>query len=127
MREANGAGLTDAAPTTINTAILAGHSATTCDINEDAGCTDPAYGGGFENYPRFLENWRDVEYRYRGSIVSLWTAKLALGTWYRSSADYYKPPVRNWSFDLDFMDPTKMPPGTPVVGSVIRTSFRDMY
>ena len=127
LREANGAGLTNATPTTINTALLSGHSATTCDINEDPGCNTAAYGGGFENLPRFIENWSNVEYRFRGSIVILWQAKLALGTWYRSSADYYKPPVRNWGFDLDLLDPAKMPPGTPVVGSVIKTAFRDVY
>ncbi|NIR42450.1 MAG: hypothetical protein GWN99_00980 [Gemmatimonadetes bacterium] len=127
IREKNAAGLTDASPTTINVAILAGHSATTCDINEDAGCTTAEYGGGFENYPRFLEDWRDVEYQYLGSIVSLWTAVHALGTWYRGSDDYYRPPIRNWGFDLDLLDVDNMPPGTPTVGAVVRTSFREGY
>jgi hypothetical protein len=127
LRLANGAGMTIAAPTTINTSILAGNSATTCDVVEDPGCTTSAYGGGFENFPRFNEKWSNVEYKFRGSLVVLWQAKLALGTFYRGSADYYNPPIRNWGFDLDLLDPAKMPPGTPVVGSIIKTAFRDVY
>ncbi len=117
---------TVAAPTTINASILAGHSATPCDINVDVACISAPYGGGFENFPRFLETWSGVEYKFRGSIVSLWEAEVALGQWSCCSA-YYSPPDRNWGFDLDLLDPANLPPGTPHVGSVTRTSFREGY
>ena len=122
----DGAARTEASPTTINASILAGHSATPCDINVDLACISPPYGGGFENFPRFLETWTGVEYKFRGSIVSLWEAKLALGQWSCCST-YYSPPIRNWGFDLDLLDPANLPPGTPHVGSVTRTSFREAY
>jgi hypothetical protein len=107
-------------------AILAGHSATPCD-HEDAGCpggyTD-FYGGGIENFPRFLERWSGIQFIYRGSLVSLDVAQRAVGTW---NGTYYSPPKRDWQFDTRFEDPSNLPPGTPVVGVVIRTAFRPVY
>jgi hypothetical protein len=32
----------------------------------------------------------------------------------------YKPPKRDWAFDLNFNDPTKLPPLTPSLLVVIR-------
>ncbi len=122
-----GSGRQPAIQTTIYTSILAGHQPSDCDIVDDAGCfgsTGELYGGGLENYPRFLEDWEAVEYKYRGSLVSLWLETIALGDWYCCSK-YYRPPNRNWGFDIDLLDPTKLPPGTPIVGSVVRTSFRE--
>ena len=112
--------------TTYYAAILAGHSATPCD-HEDAGCpggyTD-FYGGGIENYPRFLENWSGRTLKYVGSLVSVHEAEIAVGTW---SGRPYKPPKRDWSFDTRFEDPANLPPGTPVVGNILHTAFRPVY
>lgn len=122
-----GSGRQPASNTTIYASILAGHQASDCDFIDDTGCVGALgdlYGGGLENYPRFLEDWKNVEYKYRGSIVSLWVGRIALGDWYCCST-YYRPPIRNWGFDLDLLDPAKLPPGTPLVGSVVRTSFRE--
>jgi hypothetical protein len=120
-------GGTTPSATSVYAAIMAGHQESDCDVVEDVGCAGQnfyvIYGGGFENYPRFLENWSGVQYTYRGSIVSLWLAQIALGEWVYGT--YYKPPVRNWGFDLALLDPDSLPPGTPVVGSVLRTSFRE--
>ena len=115
-----------ASDTEVYTAILAGHSATPCD-HEVAGCaggyTD-FYGGGIENYPRFLESWSGKTLAYRGSLVSLSTSQIAVGTW---NGRHYSPPVRDWQFDTRFSDPSNLPPGTPVVGHVIQTAFRPGY
>jgi hypothetical protein len=115
-----------AAETEVWAAILAGHSATPCD-HEDAGCAggyEDFYGGGIENFPRFLETWSGVQFIYRGSLVSLHVAQRAIGTW---NGEYYSPPKRDWQFDTRFEDPSNLPPGTPVVGVVIRTAFRPVY
>lgn len=32
----------------------------------------------------------------------------------------YNPPARDWAFDLNFLDPSRLPPGTPEVRAVIR-------
>ena len=117
--------MTIAANTEINIAILAGHSATACDWFN---CGANPYGGGVENYPRFIEDWSTAPSKiltYRGSLVSLSTSQMAAGQW--SYGIYYTAPTRNWMFDTRFEDPANLPPGTPVVGNVIHTAFRPAY
>lgn len=116
-------------------AVAAGHSATPCDW-QDAACnpalsTPPAltangsYGGGLENFPRFLENWGTLMH-YRGSLVSLFEAGQAkLHRW--SWRGYYSPPQRDWQFETRFRDPSNLPPGTPMAGSVTQIAFRPVY
>ena len=115
-------------PTLVNAAILAGHSATTCDYAR-SGCSSPDYGGGLENFPRFLENWSGVTFTYTGSLVSLFTSQYATGLWNNTwpSKGYYNAPTRNWQFDINFRFPDRLPPGTPSVGTVLQTAFRPLY
>jgi len=111
--------------TTVNAAILAGHSATPNDWMQ-AG-TQP-YGGGLENFPRFLENWSGVTHRYTGSLVSMFTSQFANGFWGNAvNGAYYSAPTRQWSFDVNFRFPERLPPGTPSVGTVLQTAFRPLY
>jgi hypothetical protein len=114
-----------AADTDIYAAIMAGHSGTPCD-HEVTGCgaTSP-YGGGLENFPRFLENWNPEILLFRGSLVSLTFSQQSTGLW--GNGPYYSPPVRDWEFDMRFDLPENMPPGTPVVGNVIHTAFRPIF
>ena len=117
---------------TVNAAILAGHSATPCDYAR-SGCSAPPYGGGLENFPRFLENWNGVIFRYTGSLVSLYTNRFSTGLWGNSvnigfaNQGYYTPPNRQWSFDVNFRFPERLPPGTPSVGTVLQTAYRPLY
>ncbi len=115
-----------AANTNVYAAILAGHSGTPCD-HEVAPCASSVpYGGGLENFPRFLENWSGGRrLLYRGSLVSLHFSQQATGLW--GNGPYYRPPTRDWEFDTRFDDPNNLPPGTPVVGNVIHTAFRPVY
>jgi hypothetical protein len=115
-------------------AVAAGHSATPCDWQRPS-CVAPAfppatsstsYGGGLENFPRFLETWDGDRMLYRGSLVSLFESQYAARKRW-SWTSYYYPPDRDWAFDLRFRDPNNLPPGTPVVGSVIQTSFRPVF
>jgi hypothetical protein len=112
--------------TSVYAAIAAGHSATPCD-NQRIGCSSPPYGGGLENFPRFLENFGAARTMfYRGSLVSLFQSEHArLRNW--NWRNYYSPPRRDWEFDLRYQDPSNLPPGTPSVGSVIQTAFRPLY
>jgi hypothetical protein len=114
-------GQTGASNTRYYAAILAGHTGTACD-HEVCG-TNP-YGGGLENYLRFLENWSGDTAFYRGSLVSLHYSRYADGPW---GGGYYTPPNRDWAFDTRFEDPANLPPGTPVVGNVIHTAFRPIF
>ncbi len=115
---------TDAANTVVYSAVLAGHSGTPCD-HEEPGCGAASpYGGGLENFPRFLKRWSGRSLTFRGSLVSLHFAQQATGLW---GGAYYSPPIRDWEFDTRFDDPVNMPPGTPVVGNVIHTAFRPVF
>ncbi len=118
--------------TTVNAAILAGHSPTPCDYAR-AGCGGGVYGGGLENFPRFLENWGGITFRYTGSLVSLFANVYSTGLWGNSTnvgfgnQAYYSAPTRAWSFDVNFRFPQRLPPGTPSVGTVLQTAFRPLY
>lgn len=118
-----------ARPTIVNAAILAGHSPTSCDYAR-AGCGAAVYGGGLENFPRFLENWGSVTFTYTGSLVSLFASRFSTGLWGNTipnGRNYYDPPTRNWQFDINFRFPDRLPPGTPSVGTVLQTAFRPLY
>ncbi len=112
-----------ASNTSVNAAVLAGHSATPCD-HEVSGCPGGNYGGGIENFLRFLERWSGVTMTYRGSLISFSEARKATGLW---GGGYYSPPIRDWQFDTRFEDPMNLPPGTPLVGNMVRTGFRPVY
>ena len=113
---------------TVAAAILAGHSPTTCDWQR-AGCSSPAYGGGLENFPRFLEQWGGVTFTYTGSLVSLFFSQYSHGLWGNTTngGAYYGAPTRNWQFDTNFRFPERLPPGTPSVGTVLQTAYRPIY
>jgi hypothetical protein len=113
-------------------AIAAGHSSTACDwFSPPPGCVVGNYGGGLENFPRFLENWGGVSVgarrmHYRGSLVSLFDSQYAnLQFW--NHRPYYNPPDRDWMFDTRFRNPANLPPGTPMAGNVSQISFRPVY
>ena len=104
-----GIGSRVAASTTVNAAIIAG-------IVKTQGS---AYSGGVENFPRFLENWSNKILTYNGSMVVMFESLFADAPW-PGTGTVYNPPTRNWAFDLNFMDPTKLPPGTPSARDVVR-------
>jgi hypothetical protein len=105
-------------------ALATGHSETPWDYQRVGG---PApYGGGLENFPRFLESWSGGRrLLYRGSLVSLFQTQFAMGLW--GNTNYYDPPTRDWRFEMRFRDPRNLPPGTPRVGTVIQTAYRSIY
>jgi hypothetical protein len=112
--DANGAGSLGArlaADTTVNAAIIAG--------NVPSGGGN--YSGGVENFPRFLENWSGRTLTYNGSMVALFHSTTATAPW--GGSDVYNPPTRNWAFDQNFTDALKLPPGTPEVRAVLKSSW----
>jgi hypothetical protein len=97
-----------ATATTINAALLAGTDSS--GGVEGAGGQGSSYNGGLENYPRFHEDWNNKLFTYRGSFVSLNRARHVNGAW---SGNYYRPPIRDWNYDVDFNNADKLPPATP--------------
>lgn len=101
-----------ATATTVNTAIFTGIVPTVGNN----------YSGGLENLPRFHEDWSGgIVFTYSGSMVVMFNSETAVGRWGNSS---YSPPNRNWSFNTNFLDPTKLPPGTPSVVTLVRANWK---
>ena len=120
------------ATTSVWAALLAGNSETPCDAR-NCGSPQP-YGGGLENFPRFIENWggsaAGTPFNYIGSLVSLFVSRQSARLWGHSlnaGSAYYSPPVRNWSFETRFRNPMLLPPGTPRLGSVLQISYRNVF
>jgi len=88
--------------------------------NQDFG-TD----GGVHNFLRFLEDWGGQTLNYRGSIVSLFYNRQAIGT-YKCCTTVYSPPTRAYAFDTEFLQPNLLPPRTPMFRDVNTTGFTQL-
>jgi hypothetical protein len=100
-----------AQPTTVNAAFLMG----AVDTFKDH------YSGGMENFPRFLEAWgASNPFTYNGSMVKMFPSQYATNHWGRTDVWVYDPPARNWAYDPNYDDGTKLPPLTPALQKVIR-------
>jgi hypothetical protein len=55
-------------------------------------------------------------------MVVMFYSKFATGFW-SGTGGYYSAPQRNWAFDVNFLDATKLPPGTPAIRSMIRAQW----
>ena len=44
----------------------------------------------------------------------MFPSQYATGFW-PNTGSVYNPPIRNWAFDLNFTNPNKLPPLTPMV------------
>ena len=103
----------NAKPTTVNAAILTGVVETTLG----------KYSGGMENFPRFLEKWGLGNlFTYNGSMVKMFPSLYATNSW-NNNTDIYDPPKRNWAYDVNFNDPSKLPPLTPSLQKVFRSRW----
>jgi hypothetical protein len=95
-----------ASHTTYNTAIISGFM--------PSGYQPPSgsaygYSGGANNFPRFLEDWTSKSCTYFGSMVELFQSKTFTGYWQLNNV--YRPPLRCWNFDSNFIQ--NPPNGTP--------------
>jgi hypothetical protein len=108
-----------AVSTTINAAILAGNVPSTgSDVN--------SFSGGVMNLPRLLENWGNgsssIVLTLNTSMVNLYSSTRAT-TQFQQPGVYYYAPTRLFSFDLNFMNQAKIPPGTPILGEILRSKW----
>jgi hypothetical protein len=78
--------------------------------------------GGVHNFFRLLENWSGQTLNYRGSIVSLYFNRQAVGV-YKCCNNVYSPPSRGYNFDTEFLTPSLLPPRTPMFRDVNITGF----
>ena len=91
-----------AAASTVNTAILS------CDIPSNYN-NNGIPSGGAHNFPRFLENWNNINFTYYGSLVEAFRSVTADNPWQTGQVYYW--PNRRWWFDTNFQ--TTQPPGVP--------------
>ncbi|MGZ4790168.1 MAG: hypothetical protein ACXVZX_16745 [Terriglobales bacterium] len=82
--------------------------------------------GGVHNFLRFLENWSGIKSHYLGSMASLYYSQYATGI-FKCCGMVYQPPTRMYSFDSDFLDMNKLPPGTPRFRDVVSTGFQQVF
>jgi len=82
--------------------------------------------GGVHNFLRYLENWGGQSFNYKGSLVSLYYSTYATGV-FKCCTTVYNPPTRNDVFDLDFENPSGLPPGTPMFRDVETLSYRQLF
>jgi hypothetical protein len=87
-----------------------------------AAAQDFGTDGGVHNFLRYIEAW-GAPLHYRGSLVSLYYSQYATGI-FKCCTTVYSPPTRDYSFDVLFLDPTQLPPGTPMFRDVSNTSYR---
>ena len=83
--------------------------------------------GGVGNFLRLLEDWNiaSVAINYRGSMVSLYHSRQAVGT-FKYGPNVYDYGDRNFTFDSDFLLPSLLPPGTPMFRDVNTLTFRQI-
>lgn len=75
---------------------------------------------------RYLERWTGVNHNYLGSLVSLFYAQYNLSV-YILGCGACSPPARNYSFDTDFLDPSKTPPGTPRFQDLVNLGYQQVF
>src|SRR5581483_5830869 len=101
---------TNASPTATSSSIEIASAFIVGLVPTTSGSTGvQASSGGAHNLPRFLENWGSKTVAIRGSLVSLFSSRIATGAW---STHYYSPPSRNWGFDQIFKN-GHFPPQIP--------------
>jgi len=87
--------------------------------------TDFGTDGGAHNFLRYIENWGGSALNYRGSIISFYTHRQAVGT-YKCCNVVYSPPSRGYNFDTDFLTPALLPPRTPMFRDINTLTFRQL-
>jgi hypothetical protein len=100
---------------TINAAIVTGTMPST-------GSSTSTFSGGVHNLPRLLEDWSNIPLYLNTSIIRLWNSKMATNQW-KYQGTYYLPPNRFFSYDNNFNNAAKVPPGIPVALVPIRFNW----
>ena len=105
--------------TTINAAILTGVVYTTATDWTDT----THFSGGVHNLPRLLESWTGHSLTLNTSIINFYDSRKATNQ-FQNPGVYYYAPNRKFSFDMNFTNSMKLPPGTPCIGQLVRAKWR---
>jgi hypothetical protein len=90
-----------------------------------AGNPDSTFGtdGGAQNFLRYLEGGNGLTTNYRGAIATFFYSRQGTGTYKFGTGVVYNAPNRAYNFDIDFLDPAKLPPLTPVFRDINMLGF----
>lgn len=108
--------------TTVRFAMLSGDTRSSLDGTPNQGGGDKRLSGGVHNFKRFLERWSGRRLNYSGSLINLYNSRNSNGA-FKCCSNAYSPPGRNWVFDITFLDPNRLPPGTPFFQTLQLTGF----
>ncbi len=103
-------------------AMISGDTIASRSATPNQGGISPRLNGGVHNFKRFLERWTGNRLDYSGSLINLFNSKNNNGS-FKCCNTVYDPPIRNWVFDATFLDPGRIPPGTPFFQYVQTTGF----
>jgi hypothetical protein len=122
--------------TTYRFAMMAGEGV---PFQQPSRAVDVAEGtdGGVHNLLRYIENWNTsnsynptsttyIPSYYLGSMVSMYYDHQAVGIWKCCNGSVYNPPQRNYSYDSDFLTPSKLPPLTPMLRDINTIGYSQM-
>ena len=91
-------------------------------VNQGSSVNGQNENGGVHNFKRFLERWSGQRLDYSGSLINLFNSHNNNGA-FKCCNTVYNPPIRNWVFDKTFLDPARLPPGTPFFQYIQTTGF----
>ena len=106
----NGGNVRNATNTYWRTAAVAGKGMPFPYFGSSA---DNGSDGGIHNFLRYIEDWSGQTLYYTGSIISMYYNRQATGI-FKCCATVYAPPTRGYQFDVEFLNPTLLPPRTPL-------------
>jgi len=88
------------------------------------GRNDVGTDGGAHNFIRYIEDWKTsgVSLNYLGSLASFYASRQGTGI-FKCCSTVYNSPTRNFTFDTDFQNISKLPPGTPRFTDVNALSY----
>jgi hypothetical protein len=79
--------------------------------------------GGAHSFLRFLEGTGSNVIHYRGSLATFFYNRQAVAPFKCCGGIVYDVPERDFAFDIDFLDPDKLPPLTPVFRDINALGF----
>ena len=92
------------------------------------GADDSGADGGVHNFLRMIENWDGDTLNYKGSLISFFYSRQAVGTfkYLNPSAPIYIAPTRSFSYDTEFLQFALLPPKPPSFRDVNTLTFRQI-
>ncbi len=90
------------------------------------GAQDFGTDGGMHNFLRYLEDRGGTNVYYAGSLISMYYSQYATGN-FKCCSSVYGAPTRNYFFDTQFLNPSNLPPGTPMFQDVVSLGFHQNF